>query len=331
MKTTTILDATINAIRVTQADAVPALTAAREALTQLNRFVEYPSLELAEWDPAAGLHHPLHSERFPRKLLDALNGQVFIDDLCWPALHRDKRPKGWQDTDAFIDRADSSLYQEFILPLGYREGIYLPLFHGERYVGMVTGNTDANLPPGEEEKAALAAVAPALGEFLFRTRERRARREADGVLLLDADLHLTSFEPENSQETAELIRAVLVRTWPTRGQVTRFAIWPDGADEPVRVRVERARRGAGGYYVSWRKAPVPAGLSRRQVEVVTGIVEGLPNTEIGERLFMSPRTVSKHVEHILVKLGVANRSSVTRLAMIDGLYLLGHPAFTELG
>ncbi|MBB1058532.1 response regulator transcription factor [Dietzia cercidiphylli] len=328
MKTATILDATVKAIRVTQADVVPVSTAAHEALTELNRFVGYPSLEIAEWDPTEGVHQPLHSERFPRKLLDALNGQVFLDDLCWPALHRDTRPKGWQDTDAFIDRGDSSLYQEFILPLGYREGIYLPLFHNERYVGMVTGNTDAALPPGEAEKAALTAVAPALGEFLFRTRERRARKEADGAFLLDADLHLASFEPEHSQVTAELIRTVLLRTWPTRGQVSRFAIWPDASGTPLRVRVERARRGAGGFYVSWRNGPMPAGLSRRQVEVVTGIVEGLPNTEIGERLFMSPRTVSKHVEHILVKLGVPNRSSVTRLAMIDGLYLLGHPALS---
>ena len=74
---------------------------------------------------------------------------------------------------------------------------------------------------------------------------------------------------------------------------------------------------------------MPAGLSRRQAEVVTGIVEGCSNTEIGERLFTSPRTISKHVEHILVKLGVPNRSSVTRMAMIDGLYLLGHPAFSR--
>ncbi|MBB1053365.1 helix-turn-helix transcriptional regulator [Dietzia sp. B44] len=330
MKATTILEATLKAVRATQADVVPPLTAAHEALSELNRFVQYPSLEIAEWDPARGIHQPLHTKRFPQKLLDALNGQVFLDDLCWPALHRDRRPKGWADTDAHINRADSALYQEFILPLGYREGVYLPLFHQERYVGMVTGNTDAPRPPGEAEMAALSAAAPALGEFLFRTRERRTRNEADGALLLDPGLNLTSFEPEHSHEVAELIRSVLLRTWPTRGQVSRFAIWPDESPAPVHVRVEGARRGAGGFYVSWREGPMPAGLSRRQAEVVTGIVEGCGNTEIGERLFTSPRTISKHVEHILVKLGVPNRSSVTRIAMVDGIYLLGHPAFSSL-
>lgn len=324
MKTATIVDATIKAVDAARAEHIPPNEAARAALGELNRFVQYPSLEIAEWDPEQGLHRPLHVESFPTGLLEALNGEVFLSDLCWPALHRDSRPKGWADTDPFVDRGESSLYQEFILPSGYREGIYLPLFHQERYVGMVTGNTDAPTPPGPEEKEALHTVAPILGEYVFRTRARRTSSSADGALLLDRSLNLLNFEPELSGETAQMIRRVLLTAWPEQGRVSRFALWPEHQRQPLLVKVEEARNGGGGYYVSWRQDAMPAGLSRRQAEVVTGIADGLSNVEIGERLFTSPRTVSKHVENILIKLGVANRSAVTRLAVVEGIYLLGH-------
>lgn len=322
MKTATILDATIKAVRATQAEHIPPDEAAHTAITELNRFVQYPSLEIAEWDPKIGEHRPLHAESFPAGLLDALNGEVFLSDLCWPVLHQDSTPKGWADTDKFVDRNSCRLYQEFVLPSGYREGLYLPLFHQERYVGMVTGNTDAPKLPGPEEKEALHTVAPILGEYVFRTRARRISKSADGALLLNADLNLLSFEPEHSAEIAHMIRSTLLTSWPIRGRVSRFTIWPETIRVPIRVHVEKARNGIGGYYVSWSQAELPAGLSRRQAEVVTGIVEGMSNAEIGERLFTSPRTISKHVENILVKLGVANRSAVTRLAMIEGIYLL---------
>ena len=51
----------------------------------------------------------------------------------------------------------------------------------------------------------------------------------------------------------------------------------------------------------------PAGLTRRQVEVLKLIATGLTNTEIAERLFISAKTVDHHVSAILVKLGAATR------------------------
>ena len=44
-------------------------------------------------------------------------------------------------------------------------------------------------------------------------------------------------------------------------------------------------------------------LTKREHEVLELMAEGLQHDEIGQRLFISPKTVATHVEHILRKLG----------------------------
>jgi len=60
------------------------------------------------------------------------------------------------------------------------------------------------------------------------------------------------------------------------------------------------------------------GLTRRETEVLHLLAEGRPNAEIGNELGLSPRTVEKHVEHILDKLGVKSRTAATRLVADAG-------------
>jgi DNA-binding CsgD family transcriptional regulator len=63
-------------------------------------------------------------------------------------------------------------------------------------------------------------------------------------------------------------------------------------------------------------APEPAfGLSGREREVLGLIVEGRTNREIGERLFISQKTVGVHVGNILAKLGVSGRVEAAMVAV----------------
>jgi DNA-binding response OmpR family regulator len=56
------------------------------------------------------------------------------------------------------------------------------------------------------------------------------------------------------------------------------------------------------------------GLTPREAEVLYWLAEGKTNSEIATILDSSRRTVEKHVEHILKKLGVENRATAARVA-----------------
>jgi DNA-binding CsgD family transcriptional regulator/tetratricopeptide (TPR) repeat protein len=64
------------------------------------------------------------------------------------------------------------------------------------------------------------------------------------------------------------------------------------------------------------RRPEPAfGLSGREREVLALIVQGRTNREIGERLFISQKTVGVHVGNILAKLGVSGRVEAAMVAV----------------
>jgi DNA-binding NarL/FixJ family response regulator len=67
-------------------------------------------------------------------------------------------------------------------------------------------------------------------------------------------------------------------------------------------------------------------LTRRELEVLSLLVEGLNQPEIAEKLFISPKTVGKHIEHILAKLGVHNRAQAVALAVRAELIETHRPA-----
>ena len=60
-------------------------------------------------------------------------------------------------------------------------------------------------------------------------------------------------------------------------------------------------------------------LTPRELDVLSLLVEGLDQPDIAERLFITPKTVGKHIEHILAKLGVHSRAQAVAVAVRDEL------------
>ena len=62
-----------------------------------------------------------------------------------------------------------------------------------------------------------------------------------------------------------------------------------------------------------------AGLTEREIDVLTGIGRGLTNAEIASELFLSPATSRTYVSRLLAKLGARDRAALVVLAYETGL------------
>jgi DNA-binding NarL/FixJ family response regulator len=60
-------------------------------------------------------------------------------------------------------------------------------------------------------------------------------------------------------------------------------------------------------------------LSERELEVLRLVAAGLANRDVGRRLFISEKTVKKHLSNILGKLGATNRTQAVDHARRLGL------------
>jgi len=78
-----------------------------------------------------------------------------------------------------------------------------------------------------------------------------------------------------------------------------------------------------GDYVSRAEggdhASMLADLTKRELEVLRLIVDGLTSREIAESLIISPNTVERHRQNIMSKLGLHNRAELVRYAISKGL------------
>jgi DNA-binding CsgD family transcriptional regulator len=79
------------------------------------------------------------------------------------------------------------------------------------------------------------------------------------------------------------------------------------------VPVPRRRR--GGPQVPGRLRAL--GVTERETEVLALAARGLGNREIAERMFLSPRTIEKHVERLLAKTGLRRDQLATYSADLD--------------
>ncbi len=90
-------------------------------------------------------------------------------------------------------------------------------------------------------------------------------------------------------------------------------------DEVVAGRLDRdavaAVIDAAGGQAKHVRTANPGGLTDREVEVLSLLGRGRTNRQIGEELFISPKTVGRHVENIYGKIGVSTRAGATVFAM----------------
>jgi DNA-binding CsgD family transcriptional regulator/mannose-6-phosphate isomerase-like protein (cupin superfamily) len=68
-----------------------------------------------------------------------------------------------------------------------------------------------------------------------------------------------------------------------------------------------------------RRVQGPAGLTRRELEVLVLIATGASAKQVAYALGITPKTAATHIERIYIKIGVSTRSDATRFAIAHGL------------
>jgi DNA-binding CsgD family transcriptional regulator/tetratricopeptide (TPR) repeat protein len=85
----------------------------------------------------------------------------------------------------------------------------------------------------------------------------------------------------------------------------------------VRAGAPLPRRGRGDSTVP--QALRARGVTSREVDVLALVMHGLTNRQIGERLYLSPKTVEKHVERLMSKMRAASRVELAASARAAGV------------
>jgi DNA-binding NarL/FixJ family response regulator len=85
------------------------------------------------------------------------------------------------------------------------------------------------------------------------------------------------------------------------------------------AEVERAKdiyERLGVHRPAWES---PDGLTRRECEVLALVADGRSNRQIGEALYISDRTVARHLTNIFHKISVTSRTQAARYAIDRGM------------
>jgi DNA-binding NarL/FixJ family response regulator len=163
-------------------------------------------------------------------------------------------------------------------------GLHLPAAYAQRAQALV--ELDAGAAAGA---AALALAAAESSELANCPVEAARSRTLAGRAFAAAG--------QRDQAIAELQQAY------SRLQALGALRYADSAARELRKLGRVVRFGH-----SSRSDP-STGLTKREIEVLEGVARGRTNRQIADELFLSVRTVDRHVSRILAKLGVASRAA----------------------
>jgi predicted ATPase/class 3 adenylate cyclase/DNA-binding CsgD family transcriptional regulator len=152
------------------------------------------------------------------------------------------------------------------------------------------------LPGAVERLAALAA----------ETNPENAARlfgAADGMRQRHGEVRFLAFQAAYDESLAQAREAL--------GQRDFDIAWSEGnaLSTTAAISYMRRRRGTRGRPASGWESLTPT-----ELDVVRLVSEGLPNKDIGARLFISPRTVQTHLTHVYAKLGLTSRVQLVQEA-----------------
>ena len=145
---------------------------------------------------------------------------------------------------------------------------------------------------------------------------------ADGVDGLTA---AEQIKPEHPKIKIILTTSAVETTWEDKARAAGIeSFWyKEYENESLIDLMDRTMAGESVYpddppRVSFGKV-TRADLTERELDVLRGLTESLSNDEIAERLHISPNTIKRHIQNIMVKTGFDSRLELAMHAKSLGL------------
>lgn len=296
-----------------------------EILDQLGMVIPIAGSMVSVVDPVTNRRTTVTTSGYSPSTEAYLNSQDFHHEMIAPySLPRLGAPVRLRDLP--VDPMSLRCVAEHWQPAGLLEGALSALVTSDnRYVGFVDVSTGDHAHPSDEAITVVEHVMPILANVVDPLQSAKrlvssltgdclaVALGSDGeVIPLQGDLKAGMLEPRG-----DLYPAV-VRRLGDKLSSTAF-LWPTPDDGWYACRAYRCR----DYIVvlAPRALTHDHGLTQRELEILTLLVDGSSNEEIASRLWISPRTVRAHVEHVLAKLNVPTRAAAASRAMENGLLL----------
>jgi len=159
-------------------------------------------------------------------------------------------------------------------------------------------------------RVAVSQAAIAIHTARRLAREHEARSVAEAALLRHSEL-LRSLVDDTHASLESISRRIR--------DAAHFVAEVESSYEAVRPRVERAIPKAPSDQSDATPARSPLlHLTRREIETLGLLAQGLSNKEIAGLMWLSDRTVERHITSLYRKIGVARRSEATAYALRHG-------------
>lgn len=301
--------------------------AAVEILDQLQRVVHQDAGALLAWDPLAGKHMVLGNSAYDEATLVGL-GERYVQTEPHRRMLEQHRPL--RITDLPYDYRATELFQEVLRPAGFADGMTSCLFAVDGgYAGMLHMSAGSRTAFASRHVQMISALTSSLGQLCNLRRLRSApllAGEFARASLLDHTGKarcVDEYEPASCVEDPDFSRfAERLLNYPSRAV---SGVWPSHPSW-LALTIEHVQdplfEGQTALLVIESPWEAPYGLSARELDVLNGLAQGASNQRIASERSISVRTVTTHVERILVKLGQESRAGAAAKAAREGFLRL---------
>jgi len=323
------------AVELAQIASEPAdvMTRAYGVLELLRRLVPFEAASIHLLDPQRGKFLPLASTGYDVPTQDHMKSLAFHDEVQSVGLNQLRRTLHFRRQ--LVPRTELRTWAAYLEPAGLCAGVWVCLCHPDgRHLGLLTMHTGTWDQPTDATCDLLGLLAPAIANAVDQMRpvvivaQTVAGATAGIVMIRPGRTEPLPGLPVHHliAEDSAVLAAVARHLAEGQGRIS--FLWPciPGAGQVDHLRITALACSPEPFHRPTTVVVVSPpgqlhGLTGRELEILGFVVEGCSNNRIAGVLFITERTVAAHVEHILAKLGVANRTLAAVRALRAGLYV----------